>query len=372
MDRRRFIKWLLASGASLVATYALYNWTVGRSEKEGETERFKITVLASELVIPWSIIPLGDDTYIVSERPGRILLVSNGDKRLMGTFDVAGIGEAGLLGLAKHPEYPSEPLIYAYMTYSEGGLMYNRVVRIRVDTKTFKLGSTEVVLDKIPGARIHDGGRIRFGPDGMLYVTAGDAASPKFSQSLDTFAGKILRIEGDGSIPDDNPFPGSPIYSYGHRNPQGIDWHPSTRAMISSEHGPVGHDEINLIVKGGNYGWPERTGSQGGGNGKFIPPLIDFGEVSVAPSGISFVRGDMFGDFRGDLLVACLRGERLIRIRFDPDFKVSEREDLFLQKFGRIRDVVIDYDGSIVICTSNRDGRGTVRAGDDKLIKIST
>ena len=201
-----------------------------------------------------------------------------------------------------------------------------------------------------------------------LYITTGDASIGSLAQRLDSLAGKILRIEDDGSIPKDNPFYPSPVYSYGHRNPQGIDWHPSHGFMVASEHGPVAHDEINVIIPGGNYGWPHYAGV--GKDNRFIDPVIESGTTTWAPSGISFIKGDLFKQFQGDLLAACLRGERLLRIRFLDTKRAYVAEELLIGAFGRLRDVVIDDDGSILISTSNRDGRGLPSPGDDRIVRI--
>jgi glucose/arabinose dehydrogenase len=325
-------------------------------------------VLVSGLQVPWSIVPVGGGMYIVSERIGRISVIMGNTVREIVSTDVASVGEAGLLGLAIHPEFPSRPYVYAYMSYQDSGDIYNRIVRIRVDTSTWRALSIQTMLDRIPGGYIHNGGRIRFGPDQKLYITTGDASIGSLAQRLDSLAGKILRIEDDGSIPKDNPFYPSPVYSYGHRNPQGIDWHPSQGFMVASEHGPVAHDEINVIIPGGNYGWPHYAGV--GRDSRFIDPVIESGTTTWAPSGVSFIKGDLFKQFQGDLLVACLRGERLLRIRFLDTKKAYVAEELLIGTFGRLRDVVIDDDGSILISTSNRDGRGLPSPGDDRIVRI--
>ncbi len=356
MNRRRVVK-ILGGVAALTLTGAIAYRVLWPKSIGGEGVEADVEIVAEGLEAPWSIATL-DDGLIVSERPGRILIIRGGGKRLIKEFDVAAVGEAGLLGIALHPEYNSRPKLYLYISYFKDGRIMNKVVSGRLDIEKLRLTSFEDIIDGIPGAAIHDGGRIRFGPDGMLYITTGDAAQPSISQDLGSLAGKILRVEDDGSIPSDNPFPGSPIYSYGHRNPQGIDWHRSG-ALLSSEHGPVGHDEVNLILPGENYGWPHTTGTVNGDFGR--RPLIDFGPVSVAPSGSSFL-GDHF-------LIACLRGERIIRLRFDGE-KVGDVVSLFVGEFGRLRDVVPEPSGGVLVATSNRDGRGRPRPGDDKILRI--
>ncbi len=383
MNRRRFIKIAIGSIIALGGLITIYRLIARQAMQQQSTlktypekgsqallaDLVETRVIASNLQIPWSIVPIGGGSYIVSERIGRISAITDNSVEEIASIDVASIGEAGLLGLAIHPEFPSKPYLYAYMSYQDSGSIYNRVARIRIDVGVWRAVSTQILVDRIPGGYIHNGGRIRFGPDQKLYITTGDASNGSLAQRLDSLAGKILRIEDDGSVPRDNPFYPSPIYSYGHRNPQGIDWHPSQRYMVSSEHGPVGHDEINIIEPGGNYGWPEYAGV--GGDSRFIDPVIESGFSTWAPSGISFIKGDLFKEFHGDLLVACLRGEKLLRIRFLGDRKAYIAEELFGDKFGRLRDVVIDDDGSILISTSNRDGRGSPSINDDRIIRIT-
>jgi glucose/arabinose dehydrogenase len=344
-----------------------------------DVKGIRVEPWVKDLVIPWSLVFLDGDRALVSERPGRIRLIEKGKLREepYAVLEVAALGEGGLMGLALHPDFPEKPYIYAMHTYEKGGDFFNRVIRFKDTGKKGVFDRT--ILDGIPGGRVHDGGRIGFGPDGMLYITTGETFEAELAQDLDSLGGKILRVTPEGKIPDDNPFKGSPIYSYGHRNPQGIAWQPETGRMFESEHGPSGefarfaNDEINIIVKGGNYGWPKVIGASGSKN--YVDPLIVWKEATP-PSGITFYGGGMLKDFRGDLFVATLRSEALIRIRPDPKGeKVEYIERWFAKdpdsgKYGRLRDVVEGPDGALYFLTSNRDGRGSPRPGDDKIYRI--
>ena len=225
-----------------------------------------------------------------------------------------------------------------------------------------------VLLDNIPAAPIHDGGRLRFGPDGQLYITAGDASNASRAQDLASSASKILRISRDGTTPRDNPF-GSPLYSYGHRNPQGLDWHPVTGDLWASEHGNTGNDEVNVIDAGGNYGWPQIEGAAAM-TGMRTP--ITFYNPAIAPSGASFYQGERFPRFVNNLFIGTLRGTHLLRLIVDssPPRRVVSQERLLEGRFGRIRDVVTGPDGYLYFCTNNRDGRGNPASTDDRIVRL--
>ncbi len=225
-----------------------------------------------------------------------------------------------------------------------------------------------IVLDLIPGHRIHNGGRIRFGPDGKLYITTGDAGQPQLAQDLQSLAGKILRANADGSVPADNPFPRSLVYSFGHRNPQGLTWHPLTKDLYATEHGPSGHDEINLIKAGANYGWPIVVGR--GNNQEFTDPIYETGQSTWAPSGVTFYKAPSVSRWNLSLFVATLRGKH-IRVILDPmqPGLVNSTNVLFSDYFGRIRDVAQGPDGYLYLATSNRDGRGNARVEDDRILR---
>ena len=362
--------------------------TIGRAPQEvsdqflPEGKNFGVEVWVEGLEIPWSLLFLPGGRALVSERPGRIRLVQDGKLREAPyvTVEVAHVGEGGLLGLARHPDFPGMPFIYAMHTYSRAGQLYNRVIRFK--DLGAKGNFDRVIFDQIPGGRFHNGGRIAFGPDRMLYITAGETFEGNLAQDLKSLGGKILRITPEGEIPRDNPFSGSPIYSYGHRNPQGLCWHPETRALFESEHGPSGeyltfaNDEINVIVKGGNYGWPEAVGAPG--RKPYLDPLIVW-KKTTPPSGITFHDGRLLSALKNSLFVATLKSQALIRIdlqREKEGYRVLLIERWFAKdydqgKFGRLRDVVEGPDGALYFLTSNRDGRGNPRPGDDKIYRIA-
>jgi len=332
--------------------------------------RFTVQTVATNLEVPWSMAFAPDGRLFVTERPGRvrILDLATGRSDLALTLDdVFTQSEAGLLGLALDPDFTQTRHVYLYYSArrSTGGAV-NRVVRYREAAAT--LAQPVVLLDNIPAAAIHDGGRLRFGPDGLLYITTGDAANSALAQDLGSLAGKILRLNRDGTAPRTNPS-GSPIYSYGHRNPQGLDWHPTTGDLWASEHGNIGNDEINVIEAGVNFGWPTIQGSQTMA-GMRTP--VSFYNPAIAPSGASFYRGQRFGRFVNNLFVATLRGTHLLRLTIDPASprRLTGEERLLEGAFGRLRDVIVGPDSLPYLATNNRDGRGTAASTDDRILRL--
>lgn len=332
--------------------------------------RFGVEVVATGLQIPWSLAFAPDGRLFVTERPGRVRVIQNGrllpDSALV-LADVSAQGEGGLLGVALSPLFAQNHLVYlVYTARRATGSPVNRVVRYREVNNT--LAEAAVLVDGIGAATIHDGGRIRYGPDGLLYVTMGDAAVSSIAQDLASPNGKILRLEDDGRAPRGNPF-GSLVYSYGHRNPQGLDWHPATGDLWATEHGATANDELNVVDAGRNYGWPlieaARTLP-----GMQTPAL--FFDSTVAPSGGSFYRGAAFPSFRDNFFFATLRGLHVHRVVLDSSDprRIVTHERLLEGRFGRIRDVVSGPDGALYFCTSNRDGRGTPVETDDRVARI--
>lgn len=320
----------------------------------------RVEVVVSGLHVPWALAFAPDGRLFVTERPGRIRLVEDG--RLapepVATLPVAQYGESGLMGLALDPAFRESGHLYVCYTLQKGADLVNRVVRLSLN-RDGRAGGERVLLDDMTGAMIHDGCRLKFGPDGKLYVTMGDAAVARLAQQRDSLSGKILRINADGSVPADNPFPGSPIYSLGHRNAQGLAWDAAGR-LLAAEHGSSAHDEVNHIRPGRNYGWPEVRGRAG--DPRFVDPIIESGSDTWAPSGIAFLGGDLF--------VAGLRGQRLLRITLSPALSVIRVGALLDRTHGRLRDVVVGPDGALYVATSNRDGRGSPAPDDDRILRV--
>jgi glucose/arabinose dehydrogenase len=290
-----------------------------------------------------------DGRLFVTERPGRVRIITAAGSELALTIDgVLAQGEGGGLGLALDPAFGDNQWVYLYHTAAAGSGSVNRVVRYREVAN--RLVERVVLLDNIPAANIHDGGRIRFGPDGLLYITAGDAANMSLPQDLASLAGKILRLTRSGTVPPDNPF-GSPVYSWGHRNPQGLDWHPVTGELWASEHGATGNDEINVIRSGVNYGWPRIEGAATMAG--METPIRSF-SPAIAPSGASFYRGQRFPGFSNNLFVATLAGQHLMRLRTSGR-QIVAQERLLDGRFGRLRDVVSGPDGFLYIATNTND-----------------
>jgi glucose/arabinose dehydrogenase len=309
--------------------------------------------LVTGLDVPWGLAFLPDGSALVSERDSARIrqVTASGQVSEVGTVpDVVADNEGGLLGLATPP---GQPIVYAYLTAAED----NRVVRMSFDGGA--LGQPEVVIDGIPKAGNHNGGRLAFGPDGMLYVSTGDAAQPDRAQDLESLGGKILRLSPDGTVPADNPFAGSPVFSYGHRNVQGLAFDQDGR-LWASEFGQNTWDELNLIEAGGNYGWPVVEGV--GDDDRFIEPVAQWSTDEASPSGIAYVRDTVF--------LASLRGQRLWQVPV-PDGVAGTPTDFAAGEFGRLRAAALAPDGSLWVLTNNTDGRGEPRDGDDRILRVT-
>ncbi|MBI3262536.1 MAG: PQQ-dependent sugar dehydrogenase [Acidobacteria bacterium] len=326
--------------------------------------------MITNLEVAWSLTFSPDGRLFVTERPGRVRIVQFGQllaQPALVLADTASLGESGVLGLTLHPRFTENGLVYlVYTARRPDSSVVNRLMRFRELNNT--LGEPRVLLDNIPAASTHDGSRVRFGPDGKLYMTMGDASRAASAQELGSLSGKIHRMNDDGTTPADNPF-GSLLYSYGHRNPQGLDFHPVTGDLWESEHGNIGHDEINRIERGGNYGWPTIEGSQT--RAGMVTPALFF-EPSIPLSGASFYTGSAIPNFRNNFFVATLGSQHIQRVRLDPvdNRRIVANERLLAGRYGRLRDITTGPDGFLYFSTSNRDGRGTPATSDDRILRI--
>lgn len=323
------------------------------------------SIAAKDLDTPWSIAFLPNKSFLVTERKGNIWLMdptANPSTILIAKIENAKeIGEGGLLGIVLHPNFATNNFVYLYYTYTQNGEnTFNRVVRMVFKDK--KLTDEKVIVDKIPGASNHNGGRIKFGPDGSLYIATGDAQNPSQAQNKNSLAGKILRVTDEGKPVLGNPF-NNQVYSYGHRNVQGLSWD-SNGNLWATEHGRSGVlsglDELNLIKAGKNYGWPDIEGDEK--RQGMETAQKNSGATTWAPSGALFIGNSLF--------YGGLRGQSLYEAIIE-DGKVIEVKQHFNGEFGRIRDVVLGPDGFLYITTSNQDGRGTPKLSDDKVIKVN-
>jgi glucose/arabinose dehydrogenase len=332
---------------------------------------FRAEVVASGLVTPWSLAFTPDGRLFIAERNGRIRVVEGGLREApwatVAAYDAPERSyETGLMGLAIDPGFPARRFVYACYTHratTADSAMHNRIVRLA--ERDGRGGDETVLLDRIPAAAYHNGCRLKFGPDGKLYATTGDAQGDAQAQDPRSLAGKILRLNSDGTIPADNPFPGSPVWSLGHRNAQGLAWEPGTNRLFVPEHGTGGIDELNVIERGGNYGWPVARGRAA--DPRYTDPVLVF---VAAPTGAVFPTGSRYPDLPpGVLVVASLSGQRLLLIRPTAS-GVEIVADSALTGYGRLRDVIQGPDGYLYVATSNRDGRGTPRAEDDRVLRL--
>ena len=326
---------------------------------DSEKYSWEIKTIATGLEVPWDLA-LAEGRLFITERPGRLKVLENNQLKTIATLpQVVSIGESGLTGITLHPKFRENNFLFLYYTYREAGQILNRVSRFTFNQNS--LGDEKIILDKLPGGGIHNGGRLRFGPDGKLWVLTGDAAKPNLAQDITSLGGKVLRLNDDGTIPSDNPIKGSPVFSLGHRNPQGLAWHLVTQELLITEHGQTAHDEINLIKPNNNYGWPEvqKCFSE---DPRFTNPILCSGEETYAPSGIAA--------FNDSFVFAGLKGNLLEMVEVGGG-KVGGRETIIKDTYGRLRAVITDKEGNIYVSTSNRDGRGNPTSEDDRILKIT-
>jgi glucose/arabinose dehydrogenase len=338
---------------------------------------------ATGLEVVWAMAFDPSGRMLLTERPGRVRVIENGKLKPEPYYTVPNVlvrSETGLMGLCLHPEYAKNKYVYLAFGYREGDTQDVRVVRYR-DTGT-TLEEDRVIISGVQVRSNHSGCAISFGPDGKLYISTGEMFQKELAQDLSSLNGKILRVNDDGSVPEDNPFVGKEgargeVWALGVRNPQGFDWHPVTGELYETEHGPSGEvqyrgsragggDEFNHIEKGKNYGWPEifydmkKPGME--------PPLIVWRSPTMAPGGGCFYKGDAFPTLKGNYLAACLAGQQVRRIVLDEGRVVSDTT--WLKGYGRMRAVVEGPDGFVYIATSNKDGRGRPKDGDDRILRL--
>jgi glucose/arabinose dehydrogenase len=349
--------------------------------KDGFGPQGKVKVgieeVASGLEVPWGIafLPRGD--MLVTERPGRVRLVQNGklQNTVVASVKVAKSGEGGLLGIAVHPDFAQNRFFYLYYTADKNGSRVNRVERWQLSSDRRKASPDRIIIDDIPAAVYHDGGRLRFGPDGMLYIGTGDGRKPNSSQDINSLAGKILRLTPDGQVPQDNPFPNNPVFVTGIRNTQGFDWLNKSTLWIT-DHGPsgelgrTGHDKVSIAKVGDNLGWPVIYGCES--RKGMVTPSLSW-EQAVPPGGAAIYTGNTIPEWKGNLIVGTLGSRHLHRIVFDlaNPRRVRLHEVYFQNQLGRLREVVMGPDGQLYVTTSNCDGRGECPPQKDKILRIT-
>ncbi len=346
--------------------------------------KFRIETVATNLEVIWSIVFAPDGRMFFTERPGRVRVTENGklrDKPFFTVPDVELSGESGLMGMTLHPDFAENHFVYLAYAYQNADKDQTvRVARYRENGET--LVEPKTIIEDIPAAQYHSGTRLKFGPDGKLYITTGDATKQSRAQKLDSINGKTLRLNDDGTIPNDNPFANQKdarpeIWTYGHRNAQGMDFQPNTGLMFQTEHGPsiidgvslfkrTGGDEVNIVERGKNYGWAKishnmtRKGME--------TPVVEY-SPAVAPASGMFYRGDLFPEFKGNFFFGALKGQMIVRLVLDGR-KIVSQDKLLVKEMGRIREIAEGSDGAIYFSTSNRDGRGDPTKEDDRILRI--
>lgn len=340
------------------------------------TVSVKAEEVASGLEVPWGLAFLPNGDLLITERPGRVRLLRGGQLQAtpVVTVAVSQVAESGLLGIALHPDFATNRFFYLYATVDKAGTPVNRVERFKLAADGLTAATDKIIFDGAAAAQFHDGGRIRFGPDGMLYVGIGDAREPDRAQDPRSPNGKLLRLTPEGDIPADNPTPGSAVFLLGVRNTQGFDWLDAT-TLIVSDHGPSGdtgrsgHDEVNVAKAGDNLGWPTIYSCES--RSGMVTPRLTF-DKAAPPGGLSVYRGTAIPEWTGSILMGTLASEHLHRIVLDSSSppRVTSHEVYFDHELGRLRDVIVGPDGNIYVTTSNCDNRGNCPATKDRVLRI--
>ena len=362
MDKRLRIAGIIGAIIFSIVVLTSPSDPIPLPELPSETlENDYVEILAKNLENPRSIAVV-DNTIFVTEKTGRIKVISDNTllDEPLATFRPATVFDGGLLGIAAHPDFKTNHFLYVFLTYEENNSLWNKIIRITESDNKLKDATT--IFDKIPGSVFSNGGFLKFGPDGKLYVGTGTVSdSSHLPQDLNSLSGKILRLNDDGTIPKDNPFSDSPIYSYGFRNPQGMAWDNEGK-MYVAELGPEKNDEINQVIPGKNFGWPE---TECLGSEKFEAAVICY-DPGIEPGGILFYKGDAI-KLENSFVMTSLRAANLYQLDLGEGLKSQKS---ILSGVGRIRDVVEGSDESLYIITSNTDGKGFPDETDDKLLRI--
>ena len=359
---------LLLLAACAQGTASVPSAEVPESGRPAVTEKgLLVETLVTGLEAPWEVAFAPDGRVFITERSGKIRILENDEIRDEPYADlpVEEMGEGGLLGLAFDPEFEENGYIYAYYTTKTAvGEPRNRLVRL---VEKDGVARQDAYYVEGPAADVNDGGRVAIGPDGKLYATFGVTADNNWAQDPVLIAGKIVRLERDGTVPEDNPFPESPIYASGFLNPQGLAWDGAGN-LYATDRGPDGYDEVNLVRPGGNYGWPVVMGV--GGAPEYVDPILESGTEDWGPSGATFIEEGPWAD---SLVFAGLRGRSLHRVEIDPadPARVVGQEEYLEKDYGRLRTVKQGPDGALYILSSNRDGRGEPAPEDDRLLKVT-
>ncbi|MCG3173940.1 MAG: hypothetical protein GMKNLPBB_02152 [Myxococcota bacterium] len=345
----------------------------GPPNRSPRPDELKITNVSTGFDTIWEIVFINPGEMLVTERGGRVsrVALASGAKTVLGTIQVREVSESGLMGLALSPSFAADNLIYVCYTYAPAGNPNGFVNRIsRFSVADGKLAGEQILVDNMPGSPTHDGCRLAFGPDGFLYATMGDAQNTSLPQRGDNLTGKVLRVTADGAGAPGNGFQDGRVFTIGHRNPQGLAFHPVTGAPYISEHGPSDNDEINLLIGGKNYGWPIVKGVSNDPN--YEPALIAW-TPTIAPAGMIFYTGDHIPAWKNDLLMVTLKERDLRRIRLAaPGYNKVEGEEILLNnRMDRIRAIVQGPDGHIYLGTSAKDGRGSPGPDDDRIVRVT-